>query len=176
MQYCVKIYKVIFFTLITLGNCIFCTSFAASQGKLGARSIASVEILIHVNQTFTTAHPNELVLNPKEQSANYASHKFCVLNKGYSKNASVPYELKVETLTTQISTESSAYNVYLSDTSSNKIKYLLRPGLKIKDQNAFNQENSCMELGTNLTIEKTDSIIDSIPATPGTLLLLVSPN
>ena len=95
------IHKFIFITFILVSNSIYCTINAASQGKLGNRSTASINISVHINQTLTTIYPEQLLLSSSTSSVTNTSQAFCVINQGFGENASVPYELIIDNLILQ---------------------------------------------------------------------------
>ncbi len=165
--------------LILLSN----VAHAASQGKLGIQSTASVEISVTVNQSLSAVSPNELLLNNSSQ-ASLNSHKpFCIAHHGLHKNASVPYELIVNSLTTSYKNQHDIpYNIYLEDKNTNKSKQLLTNGTAIAKQSNLSRSKEllldCAKSGVRLSIEKNYSIekTASIPKAAGLLILLVSPN
>lgn len=180
MQYCCGILRFIRLILVAISIFSYSISFAASQGKLGVRSKATVGISVHVNQTLTAIHPEELILKATEQTATYTSQPFCVINQGYGENASVPYELLVEDVSLQNFGDNPAYNVYMKETGSNK-KALVQ-GVSITNQSILTFvdviENKCKDIDMSIAIESTNPSADPklISDSPGLLLLLVSPN
>ncbi len=180
MQFCCEIFR--FTRLILVATSIFAysISFAASQGKLGVRSTATVGISVYVNQTLTAVHPEELILNATEKTATHTSQPFCVINQGYGENASVPYELIVEDVSLQSFGDNPAYNVYIKETGSSK--ETLAQGVSLINQSILTfadvMENKCNDMNMSIAIESTNPSADpnSISNTPGLLLLLVSPN
>lgn len=172
-------YLIVCVLLLLLGNVVH----AASQGKLGTQSTASVEISVTVNQSLSAVSPNELLLNNSSQ-ASLSSHKpFCIAHHGLHKNASVPYELIVDSLTPSNENQHVLpYNVFLEDNSSNKNKQLLTNGTTIAKQSNLSSSKEllldCANSGVRLSIEKNYSAekTASIPKAAGLLILLVSPN
>ncbi len=113
MQYTRATRQVIFFTLIISSNGLFCFANAASQGELGERSTASIEISVHVNQTLTSIHPEQLLVNSTTPITMHDSQPFCIVNQGYGLEASVPYDLKVDALNIQTINGAPAYTIYI---------------------------------------------------------------
>ena len=175
-------YRVIFVALISVSNFFICKSFAAEQGTLGSRSTASIEISVQINQTFTTIHPGELVLTSVNSVSSKSSQPFCVVNHGYGENASIPYELIVETISVQTDKETPIYNVYLSESDAMNQKVLLTQGLIINSQSEFTSSNivnkHCSGLGSSISVEQTNGKLSNsnFSPTPGSLLLVISPN
>ena len=171
-------------------NSAICIGHAATQGKLGKQSSASIHISVQVNQTLTTVSPQELLLNQATLSDNRSLKPFCVAHHGYSQNASVPYELKVDDLkvhqqkidSTQNKNISSPYNIYLEDKNSLHNRLRLSAGMSLFKQSALSFSDQitkeCENSGLHLSIEMAESSNDSFqePISPGLLILLVSPN
>ena len=175
------ILRLIFITFILVSNSIYCTSIAASEGKLGNRSTASINISVHINQTLTTIYPEQLLLSSStSSSATNTSQAFCVVNQGFGNYASVPYELIIENLTLQNIGENPAYYVYIKKNGSSK--ETLEPGVSITNQSkiTINEalKNRCSDMGMRISIESTNPSVNqsTISNIPGLLLLLVSPN
>ena len=167
--------------LILLGNVVH----AASQGKLGTQSIASVEILVTVNQSLSAISPNELLLNNFNQTNLTVNKPFCIAHNGFDKNASVPYELIVDRLVSINENQHSLpFNIFLEDKdkNTNKSKHLLKNGITIAKQSNLSSSkellNECVSTGAQLSIEKNNSAkkAASVPKTAGLLILLISPN
>ena len=174
------IHRFIFITFILVSNSIYCTSNAASQGKLGNRSTASINISVHINQTLTTIYPEQLLLSSSTSSVTNTSQAICVINQGFGENASVPYELIIENLILQNIGENPAYYVYIKENGSNKES--LSQGVSITNQSILTfadmLDNKCNDMDMSIAIESSNPSADpnSISDTPGLLLLLVSPN
>ncbi len=169
--------------LILLGNVVH----AASQGKLGTQSIASVEILVTVNQSLSAISPNELLLNNSNQTNLTVNKPFCIAHNGFDKNASIPYELIVDRLVSINENQHSLpFNIFLEDKdkdkNTNKSKHLLKNGITIAKQSNLSSSkellNECVSTGAQLSIEKNNSAkkAASVPKTAGLLILLISPN
>ena len=181
---------VLFFTLVFIAA-IFNFANAASQGKLGNRSSASVEISVQINQSLNAISPNEILLN--QAKSGHANFKpFCVMHKGYAQNASVPYELKVDALTmpntidnTSINNkDTSGFNVYIKDKQSANQIQRLTPGTSILKQSdlrysAMHQQD-CLDSGVQLSLEMSAKAANEMAQgknnSSGLLILLVSPN
>lgn len=151
---------------------------AASQGKAGTQSTASVEISVTVNQSLTTVSPNEILLSNSIQKYLSTSKPFCIANNGFEKNASVPYELIVDRLEPfNANLDRLPFNIFLEDKNN---KQLLTSGTKIaKQSNLKTNENlleDCAKTGTQLSIENNNSKNTLQPNSAGLMLLLVSPN
>ncbi|QMU61512.1 MAG: hypothetical protein GKR92_07295 [Gammaproteobacteria bacterium] len=162
---------------------IFNVAHAASQGKLGTESTASVEIAVTVNQSLSAVSPNELLLNNFNQSGLTANKPFCIAHNGFNKNASVPYELIVDRLIPVNEKQHSLpFNIYLEDKNSNKSKQLLIKGTALSKHSSLktsdNLISDCSNTGAQLLIEKNNTIkktaLQSNAA--GLLILVVSPN
>ena len=156
---------------------------AASQGKLGTQSTASVEISVTVNQSLSTMSPNELLLNTSNQARLTTTKPFCIAHNGSNKNASVPYELIVDSLVApNKNPHTLPFNIYLEDKNTNKNKQLLTEGTTITKQSRLSRDeqlvNKCASTGTQLSIEKNYSAENTSPAseTAGLLILLIRPN
>ena len=165
--------------LILLGNVVN----AASQGKFGTQSTASVEISVTVNQSLSTVSPNELLLNNSNQTNLTVNKPFCIAHNGFDKNASIPYELIVDQLVSANENQHSLpFNIFLEDKNANKSKHLLKNGTTIAKQSSLSSSkellNECISTGAQLSIEKNYSAkkAASVPDTAGVLILLVSPN
>ncbi len=154
---------------------------AASQGKLGTHSSASIEISVTVNQSLHTVSPKELILNSANKSAQ-TSMPFCIAHHGVNKNSSVPYELIVTSPATSSKGQQASlpYKIYLED--KNKNKQLLNDGTTVAQQSTLtiNEEivAQCSDNGQRLLIEKNNSIKKDVfsTASAGLMILLVSPN
>ncbi len=184
------ILRILILTLFISLNCVICIGHAASQGKLGKQSSASIDISVQINQTLTTVHPEELILNQTTLSNNRTFKPFCVAHHGYSQNASVPYELKVDDLkipqqnlnTSQNKIITSPYNIYIEDKNSFNNRLRLSAGMSLFKQSVLSLSDQitkeCENSGVHLAIELTDSLksINQKPISPGLLILLVSPN
>lgn len=165
--------------LILLGNVVH----AASQGKLGTQSTASVEISVTVNQSLSAVSPNELLLNYSNRASLRSDKPFCIAHNGLNKNASVPYELIVDSLTSSNKNQHALpYNIYLEDKYTNKSKHLLTNGTTIAKQSNLSSSkellNECANSGVRLSIEKNYSAKNTASSlkSAGLLILLVSPN
>jgi hypothetical protein len=160
--------------------CFVNDCFSASQGTLGKQSSASIEISVHINQTLNTISPNELLLNQSKGLITNNSKPLCVANQGFSEGAIVPYELKIDELTTPNQHTSSSYNVFLEDKSSFE-KLALVKGMSIATQSAIEMNKSvfeeCKKSGLALSIEMNheNHFSNAYEAFPGLLILMVSP-
>lgn len=156
---------------------------AASQGKLGTQSTASVEISVTVNQSLSTVSPNELLLNTSSQAGLTTNKPFCIAHNGFNKNASVPYELIVDSLVApNEKSHTLPFNIYLEDKNTDKNKQLLTEGTTITKQSRLSRGeqlvNECASTDAQLSIEKNYSAENTPSAseTAGLLILLVRPN
>jgi len=156
---------------------------AASQGKLGTQSTASVEISVTVNQSLSAVSPNELLLNYSNQTRLTTNKPFCIAHNGLNKNASVPYELIVDSLAPANENQHTLpFNIYLEDKNTNISKQLLTNGTALAKQSRLRTSehliNDCANSGTQLSIEKnnyTENAALHSEAT-GLLILLIRPN
>lgn len=160
------------------------SSYAASQGKLGKQSSASVQISVHVNQSLSTTGPEEILLNQNK------TNPLCIMHNGYEQNASVPYELKVSEIkmltnshmNDEATTSSTpTLDIYLEDQKSNKQKYQLSPGLSLFNQTRLNrnQYQDCQKNGMQLSVEIASDFMHAANQqnySAGLLILLVSPD
>ncbi len=153
---------------------------AASQGKLGAQSSASVEISVTVHQSLSVVSPIELLLNDSSKTKSTASKPFCIAHSGINDNTSVPYDLVVDSLTQNENSNTHLYNIYLKD--KDKSKMLLSEGTSITKQSLSSNNgqvtNECSHMSAELLIEKNTSV-ENIRKTTGTtdlLILLVRPH
>lgn len=158
------------------------TAYAASQGKLGIQSSASVDISVTVNQSLSAVSPNELMLNNSNQNGS-ASMPFCIAHQGFKKKASVPYELVVDSLVSPHKDQQTLpYKIYLEDKNKSKNKLLLNSGTTISKQSTLNISeqviDECANNGLKLSIEKftNENKDTSKTAAVGLMILLVSPN
>lgn len=169
------------FVLLTLFVCTSGISFAASQGKIGKSSSASVNISVTVNQTFNTLSPNELLLNPSNNFGTKSSKPFCIAHHGFHQNAAIPYELKVDNLLSTNSSDAFAYKVFLEDENALNNKLHLEAGTAVPKQSKLkiNQDlqKICAESGQSLSIEmnEKDSNNYTHQPSPGLLILMVAP-
>ncbi len=165
--------KIIYLILL----CAYATNicYAASQGKLSIQSSASIEISVHVNQSLTAIGPEELLLNQNKSP-------LCVMHNGYKKDASVPYELKVDEIKV-VDGVNFPLNIFLEDKHSLNSKQLLMSGssfLRQSNLSTSNQhEHDCRSSGLQLSLEAAThykNTFDNSFNTAGSLILLVSPN
>ena len=156
-------------------------SHAASQGKLGRQSSASIGISVQVNQSLTADSPDELLLSQNK------SKPLCVMHNGYTQNATVPYELKVDEIKVLDQTnyihnnnlDTLPFNIILID----KQKQQLTPGISLFQQTGLStsdlHKQDCQETGMQLSLEMTadhkNSLNTQVNST-GLLILLVSPD
>jgi hypothetical protein len=159
----------LFYHIIVILICLACNSVdAASQGKRGIQSSATVEISVTIHQTLNAISENNLT----------TKKPFCIANHGYEKNASVPYNLIVDRLESYDSDKNTLpFNIFLADKENKK---LLTNGTKISKQSDLNINNdivnNCVASGAQLLIEKKYNAKSALQSnTSGLLLLLVSP-
>lgn len=158
---------------------------AASQGKLGGHSFASIGISVQVNRSLTTESPDELLLSQNK------SKPLCVMHNGYQQYATVPYELKVDEIKvldqsnyTQNNNEDTLpFNIILKDQHSAKPKQELSAGISLFQQTVFSRSDEhkqdCQEAGMRLSLEMTahhKNSFNNHMSAAGLLILLVSPN
>lgn len=151
--------------------------YAASQGKLGTQSTATVEISVTIHQSLNAISPNEMLLGNSIQNNLTISKPFCITNNGYERNTNVPYELIVEKLeSSNTDIHKLPFSIFLEDKNN---KRLLTKGMKISKRSNLKNNNNiykkCAETGTKLSIKNNDPNNASQPNTAGLLLLLVSP-
>ena len=169
------------FVLLTLFVCTSGVSFAASQGKIGKLSSASVDISVTVNQTLNTQSPNELLLNPYNNFETKSSKPFCIAHHGFHPNATIPYEIKVDNLLSTNSSDDFAYKVFLEDENVLNNKLHLETGTAVPKQSKLriNQDlqQKCAESGQSLSIELSEKYSNNYTnqPSPGLLILMVAP-
>ncbi|MFK7815297.1 MAG: hypothetical protein AB8B92_03095 [Gammaproteobacteria bacterium] len=151
--------------------------YAASQGKLGTQSTATVEISVTIHQSLNAISPNEILLGNSVQNNLTTSKPFCITNNGYGRDTNVPYELIVDRLeSSNTDIDRLPFSIFLEDKSN---KRLLTKGAKIAKRSNLKNNNStykkCAETGTKLSIKNNYPNNVSQPNTAGLLLLLVSP-
>ena len=175
---------VIVFCFLSVENKLY----AASQGKLGLHSSASVDISVTVNQTLKTIAPTELFITSGRADSQDSSKPFCVKHLGNRQSAGLPYNLIVDDIkqfdkngvTDPASTK--AFNLLLLNKhlSTNKIK--LTPGMTFSSQSksSLNQDlvNKCSNSSLEIAVEKNGNTqnLKNVNYASGLLLLLVSPN
>ena len=155
--------------------------YAASQGKLGKTSTGTVNIAVHVNQSFSSFVPNELVLN-NDSIKNKISKPFCIAHMGFTHKIPVPYELEVLNFEIQNSNsaEQNIYNVYWKN--SEKSLQQLTPGINIQSQSALSHSDeihqNCIDSGNQLVLKLNKQLSESFEGNlqPGLLILMVSPS
>ena len=183
---------VTFILLLITAVVLGCAS-AATQGKLGKSSTASIGISVHVSQSLTAISPKELLL---DQTAN-KKKPFCVMHHGYKLNSTVPYELIVDeikaqqnqaALTVPNQTNSSEqsnegtlpFKIFLENDESVLQKQLLSQGMSFYNQSKhnFNEQANCQDEGVNLSLEMANQRTDAKMQDDllGVMILLVSPN
>ena len=181
--------KFIFIAFLIFISTTLSTTNAATQGKLGKQSSASIEISVHVSQTLSTFSPNELLVNrTKSDETNF--RPFCVLHHGYVLDSSVPYELKVEELTVPNKTNGTSqnnvgtlpYRVFLEEQNSQIKRQYLLPGASFNKQSKLIQsregKQECINSGARLAIEtvsRGNQDFDKEAISPGVLIMLISP-
>ncbi len=178
----IKSYYLLTYLLVSLLVCLLSnTANAASQGKLGIQSSASVDISVTVNQSLNAVSPNELLLNSSNHSGS-TSMPFCIAHHGFKKKSSVPYSLSVDSLDTlHQDSHTLPYKIYLEGKNTNKNKLLLRSGTTITQQSTLKISpqvvHDCAENGLKLSIEKNRNTKKGVLTTtaPGLMILLVSP-
>ncbi len=179
-----KIYlKLIFKFILLLSLFVFTSNavLAASQGKRGKSSSASVDISVYVSQTLSTESPNELLLDQSKILEPVNSKPFCIAHHGFDQNAGVPYELKVDKLSSTLPNNSFPYKIYLEDQSLRSSKLHLAAGMTLpKQSNISSNQNlreNCKNSGLSLSIEmdetRQNGASDQIP--PGLMILMVGP-
>ena len=148
---------------------------------MGKRSTASIEISVHVNQTLTSIHPEQLLVNSTTPITMHDSQPFCIVNQGYGLEASVPYDLKVDALNIQTINGAPAYTIYIKENKLSNQKLALATGRSLTNQSevTFSDvlKDECEKKGMIIAIEhthphaSTNSVLDN----PGLLILLISP-
>ena len=156
-------------------------SFAASQGNKGKTSSGSVDISVHVSQTLNTVSPNELLLNQSNNFEIGNSKPFCIAHHGFNQNAAVPYELKVDNLSSAQPNDAFPYKVFLEDNSALESKLHLTAGISVPKQSnlSINRDiqEICAESGLSLSIEMNEEYKYSSSGEiyPGLMILMVGP-
>lgn len=154
------------------------TANAASKGKLGTQSSASVQISVTVKQTFNAISPTELLVQDKQSS----KKSLCVAHHGFSNHASVPYKLIVDDIKVFNDTKNTnefQHKVFLEDKNHSNSKQRLTQGMTIEKQSKLNinknLNNDCASAGLDLSIEENSNIIGESGNT-GLLVLMISPS
>ena len=179
---CINI-KITFLVILAISATNICH--AASQGKLGRSSSASIGISVHVNQSLSTVSPPELLLSQNK------SEPLCIMHNGYTQNANVPYALKIDEIKVldqnndggMDNQEDFLFNVFLEDRYTAENKQKLSPGMSFSKQTRLSSrkqhKQDCRKAGMQLSIEKTNNEInlsDTQLGSTGLLILLVSPD
>ncbi len=154
---------------------------AASQGKRGKSSTASVDISVYVSQTLNTVSPSELLLDQSKILEPVNSKLFCITHHGFDQNAGVPYELKVDKISSTLSNDSFPYKIFLEDQSSLNPKLHLAAGMTLPKQSNIstnkNLNEKCKNSGLSLSIEMNEAHQSMSPnqIPPGLMILMVGP-
>lgn len=160
--------------------CLFFNSAnGASQGKLGNQSSASVDVSVTVNQSLRTVSANELILDSTKQNQS-SSMPFCIAHNGFKKNASVPYELIVDSVSSpNKDLHALPYKLYLEDKNTSKLLLNNRTTIAKQSTLYLSEEivSDCAEYGLKLSIEKNNTTKKEVSGTStvGLMILLVSP-
>lgn len=169
--------KLVSFFLLLITSVAFSCASAATQGKLGKSSTASIGISVHVNQSLIAVSPDELLLHQTTSE----KKQFCVRHFGYKLNSTVPYELKVDEISTAHNKNPTLpLKVFLEYNQSIEQKQLLTQGKTFYNQSEYSINGSvnCQDKGMNLSLEiaNQNANIEKQGDTVGVMILLVSPN